>query len=77
MILILAGVYTFMWRYIGLAEAKVFLMAACWSALPILLLRLLLPREFQSWKVPVSVTLMDMVLAFGGTLGVRVVRRAI
>src|SRR5947199_10417359 len=50
-ILILAGVYTFMWRYIGLAEAKVFFTAACWSAVPILLLRLLLPREFQSWKV--------------------------
>lgn len=71
----LFGVYTFIWRYVGMAELRAFLKAALYSAVPLLLLRLLLSEELQSLRVPVSIILMDTVLAFGGVLGVRVLRR--
>jgi FlaA1/EpsC-like NDP-sugar epimerase len=73
----LFGVYTFIWRYVGMAELRTFLKAALYSAIPLLLMRLLLTGEFQSLRVPVSIILMDTVLAFGGVLGVRVLRRDI
>lgn len=71
----LTGVYTFIWRYVGMAELKSFVKAAVYSAIPLLLLRLFLPEQFQSLRVPLSITVMDTVLAFGGVLGVRVLRR--
>ncbi len=74
-VLILTGVYTFVWKYVGLAEVRAFVIAACVSALPLLLLRLLMPDTHQMWLVPLSVIVMDTMLAFGGVLGVRVVRR--
>src|SRR5438034_6215373 len=51
----LLGIYTFIWRYVGMSELKPFLAAALWSTLPILILRLILPEEMHSWRVPVSV----------------------
>lgn len=42
------GVYSFVWRYIGMAEVKAFVKAAFWSFLPLLLLRLGLPDAFLS-----------------------------
>ena len=75
--LILAGVYMFIWRYVGMAEVKAFLNAAWWSALLMLVLRLGLPERFQEWRVPVSVILADTPLAFGGVLGLRVLRRLV
>jgi FlaA1/EpsC-like NDP-sugar epimerase len=71
----LTGVYTFIWRYVGMAELRTFLKAAFYSAVPLLLMRLLLSQESQSLRVPLSIILMDAVLAFGGVLGVRVLRR--
>lgn len=76
-VLFLTGVYTFIWRYIGMAEMKAFLTAAVWSAIPLILLRIGLPEEFQQWRVPLSVIMMDTVLAFGGVLGVRLMRRVL
>jgi FlaA1/EpsC-like NDP-sugar epimerase len=73
----LAGVYAFIWRYIGLTEMKAFIYAACGSFLPILILRLSLPAAFQDWQVPLSIILMDTVLAFGCVLGLRVLRRTL
>lgn len=73
----LSGVYTFIWRYIGMAELRAFLKAALYSGIPLLLLRVLLPEELQSLRIPVSIILIDTVLAFGGVLGVRVLRRDI
>ncbi len=73
--LALAGVYSFIWRYVGLGEVKAFVYAAVWSALVLGVLRLSLPSSLGNWRVPLSVTLMDTVLAFGGVLGLRVVRR--
>jgi FlaA1/EpsC-like NDP-sugar epimerase len=71
----LLGIYTFIWRYVGMSELKPFLAAAFWSTLPILILRLILPEEMHSWRVPVSVIVMDAILGFGGVLGLRVLRR--
>src|SRR6185436_19948902 len=74
--LALAGAYTFIWRYIGLAEVKAFIYAAVGSAVLILLVRLGLPPRFGPWQVPISIILADSILAFGGALGLRVLRRA-
>ncbi|MEP6911762.1 MAG: nucleoside-diphosphate sugar epimerase/dehydratase, partial [bacterium] len=71
----LAGVYAFVWRYVGMAELKNFLRAAFYSATPILLVRLIVPEAYQALRVPFSIILVDTVLAFGGVLGVRVLRR--
>jgi len=73
--LALAGVYSFIWRYVGMAEVKAFLYAAVWSALALAVLRLSLPNRFAPFRVPLSVILMGTVLAFGGVLGLRIVRR--
>ena len=72
-----SGVYNFIWRYIGMAELRAFLKAALYSAIPLLLLRLLLTETHQVLRLPVSIILVDTVLAFGGVLGVRVLRRDI
>ncbi len=71
-----AGVYQFVWRYIGMAEIKTFLKAAVLSTTPILMLRLWLPADLSEWRVPLSIIVMDAVFAFGGVLSLRVMRRA-
>ncbi len=76
-ILTLAGVHSFIWRYIGMAEVRSFVNAAIWSLVPLLVFRLSLPDRLQGLKVPVSIILMDAVLAFGGIVGLRVLRRAL
>ncbi len=72
---LLAGIHNFVWRYISLSEVQAFVRAATGSALPLMLLRLGLAEDFQSWRVPLSVILIDSALAFGGLLAVRVLRR--
>ena len=72
-----AGIHTFVWRYVGMAELKPFLHAALLSVLPMIGLRVLLPEELQIARIPLSITLMDAVFAFGGTLSMRLIRRAI
>ncbi len=73
--LALAGVYSFIWRYVGMGEVKAFLYAAIWSGLALSVARLTLPERLGGWRVPLSVIVMGTVLAFGGVLGLRVVRR--
>ena len=73
----LAGIYAFIWRYVGMAEIKAFITAAVWTALPLIVLRTWLPEQFQPARVPLSITVMDTVFAFGGVLGLRVLRRAL
>ncbi|MCH7666741.1 MAG: polysaccharide biosynthesis protein [Acidobacteria bacterium] len=75
--LLMIGVYHFVWRYIGMAEIQVFLRAALYSGMPLVLLRLGLPNSLDPWRVPLSVILMDTIFAFGGLLGIRVLRRAL
>ena len=73
----LAGVYSFVWRYVGLREVSAFLRAALWSFMPIIVLRFALPASYGTWKVPVSVAMFDTILAFGGVLAIRVIRRVV
>ena len=75
--LFLAQVYSFVWRYVGLAEITAFLKAAVGSSLVLLALRLMLPESMQQWRVPISIILMTMVLGIGGVLALRVVRRIV
>jgi FlaA1/EpsC-like NDP-sugar epimerase len=70
------GIYNFVWRYIGLAEVGAFLKAAGLSFLVLLLIRVGMPAFLQYLRVPLSIILMDTMLAFGGVLGLRVLRRA-
>ncbi len=77
LVLRFAGVGRFVWRYTGLGEARTFVLAGLISVIPLLLLRFVLPRELDMLEVPVSVTLMNVALAFGGMLGMRVIRRAV
>ncbi len=71
----MSGLHTFVWRYISLTELPAFLRAAVGSALPIMALRLGLPERFQSWRVPLSVILIDTLLVLSGLLALRVSRR--
>ena len=75
--ILLIGIYNFVWRYIGMAEIQVFLQAALYSSVPLLILRLGLPDSLDAWRIPLSVILMDTLLAFGGLLTIRVLRRAL
>lgn len=76
-LLILTDVYAFIWRYVGMSEVKAFIKAAFWSALPQLIVRIWLPETYHTWRVPLSVIVMDTILAFGGILGLRVLGRAL
>src|SRR5689334_8986725 len=75
--LALAGVYAFIWRYVGMAEVRAFINAAYWALLPILFIRIAVPDTYHQWRVPMSVIVVDTMLAFGGALGIRVLRRAL
>lgn len=76
-LLYVTGVYSFIWRYIGMSELKAFVQAALWSALPVVMLRIALPDQYIAFKVPLSIIFVSTLLAFGGTLGLRVVRRTL
>lgn len=75
--LFLSGIHNFVWRYVGLREVEAFARAAAISAAPMLLLRLGLPAGAQSWRVPLSIIILDTVFAFGGLLALRVLRRMV
>jgi FlaA1/EpsC-like NDP-sugar epimerase len=75
--LALAGVYSFIWRYVGMHELRAFVYAFFWSALVLTVLRLTLPNRFGGWRVPLSIILMGTALGFVGVLGLRVSRRAL
>ena len=70
------GARSSIWRYTDLAHVKSFLYAALGSLLVIAMLRLGLPKPHQAWRVPLSVNLIDVLLAFGGAYAMRVMRRA-
>jgi len=74
--LTMSGARASIWRYTDLAHVKSFLYAALGSLLVVALLRLSLPAPHQAWRVPLSVNLIDVLIAFGGTFAMRVVRRA-
>ena len=70
------GARSSIWRYTDLAHAKSFVYAGLGSLVVIASLRLGLPRPHQTWRVPLSVNLIDVLLAFGGAYATRVMRRA-
>ena len=72
----LFGIQTFVWRYVGMAELKAFIGAAASSALVLLVARVW-PQDplDPTWRVPLSVIVLDTGLAYGGLLGVRILRR--
>jgi FlaA1/EpsC-like NDP-sugar epimerase len=71
----LFGYHKFNWRFINLADVETFIKAAICAALPVLLLRLVLPNSIGEFRVPLSIIVMNMILGLGGVLGVRVFRR--
>jgi FlaA1/EpsC-like NDP-sugar epimerase len=72
-----SGVYALLWRYVGLADVRVFALAAVLSALPLIVFRLCLPGSLADWRVPLSVIFIDVMLAFGAVLGLRLLRRVL
>src|SRR6266542_5439262 len=74
--LTISGARASIWRYTDLAHVKSFLYAAIGSLLVVALLRLSLPAPHQAWRVPLSVNLIDVLIAFGGAFAMRVMRRA-
>ena len=74
--LFLVGAYSILWRYVSIEDLKVFLKGAVISGAILSAFRfLLIFTDFNLWQVPISVILIDTVLAFGGLLGLRVLRR--
>ncbi len=69
------GIYRFIWRYIGLSEVRAFAGAALTCLAVMLALRFGWSLETPDLRVPISVTFIDVGLAFTGTLGIRVFRR--
>src|SRR5258707_11241000 len=74
--LTVAGARSSIWRYTDLAHVRSFRYAALGSLFVVASLRLGLPRPHQAWRVPLSVSLIDVLLAFGGAYAMRVTRRA-
>ncbi len=71
------GIYTLIWRYVGLAELRRFVAAAALGATPLLIGRFALPDSLRDFKVPLSITLLTTFLGFGAVLGLRILRRII
>ena len=75
--LYMSGVLSFVWKYVGMAEVPAFVRAAVGSATVLLGLRLFLPEPLTDLRIPISIIVVNTVLAFGGLLGLRVLRRAL
>lgn len=74
--LFLVGAYSIIWRYVSIEDIKVFIKAAVISGVILIAFRfLLIFTEFNWWQVPISVILIDTVMAFGGLLALRITRR--
>jgi len=74
--LFLVGAYSLIWRYVSIEDIKVFIKAAVISLVFLLVLRfVLIFANFDLWQIPVSVILIDTMMAFGGLLALRILRR--
>ena len=75
--LFLVGAYSIIWRYVSIEDIKAFLKAALLSGIILIAGQGFYFRfeRFSRWQVPLSVILMDTLLAFGGLLGLRILRR--
>jgi len=75
--LVFAGVYRFIWRYVGIREGRAFLRAALQSAAVLAAIRYFAPDRLAIFRVPLSVIIAATAFAFGGVLAVRVFRRVV
>ncbi|MEP6944697.1 MAG: nucleoside-diphosphate sugar epimerase/dehydratase [Acidobacteriota bacterium] len=74
--LFMVGAYSIIWRYVSIEDIKVFLKAAAISCIILIILRFVLVySQFNLWKLPISVILIDTMMAFGGLLALRILRR--
>lgn len=72
----LVGAYSLIWRYVSIDDIRVFIKAAVISLSVLLVFRfLIIFTRSDTWQVPVSVILIDTMMAFGGLLGLRILRR--
>ncbi len=71
------GARAAIWRYTGMGHIKPFFYAALGSLFVVTIMRFELPESYQAWRVPLSVNFVDCMLAFGGTFGLRVLRRGV
>jgi FlaA1/EpsC-like NDP-sugar epimerase len=72
--LAVAGVYAYIWRYVGLAELRGFGRGLGLAVLPVIAIRLL---GHSVLAAPWSVVIIDGLLAVGGVVGLRVARRVV
>lgn len=72
----LSGASGVFWRYISLADLPLFLRALLYWSLPLLSARLFFGLSLQVLRPPMSIVILDAVLAFGGVLAARVIRRS-
>jgi FlaA1/EpsC-like NDP-sugar epimerase len=77
MALTASGSRSAIWRYTGMGHLKPFFYAALGSMFVVTIMRFELPNSYQAWRVPLSVNFIDCMLAFGGTFGLRVLRRGV
>lgn len=75
--LYICGAYAFIWRYIGMAEIKGFIQACILSAAPLVILRLVAPDSWVMVRIPLSIIVIDTLVAFVGVLAIRVARRGV
>lgn len=73
--LFLVGAHRRVWRYTSLSDLPVFLRAAFYSTSLVTLVRLLPLDSLAPLRVPISVILIDVLLAFGGVVALRAFRR--
>ncbi|MBS1718808.1 MAG: polysaccharide biosynthesis protein, partial [Armatimonadetes bacterium] len=74
--LVMVGAYSIIWRYVSIEDIKVFLKAAAISCVVLVVLRFVLNySDFTLWQIPISVILIDTMMAFGGLLALRILRR--
>src|SRR6202008_1465493 len=62
--LLWTGIHSFIWRYVGLSEVRAFIKAAIGSALILAALRIWLPEDLQPFRIPLSIIVVDTILAF-------------
>jgi FlaA1/EpsC-like NDP-sugar epimerase len=75
--LYISGAYAFIWRYIGMAEIKAFIQAGILSAGPLVILRLVAPDSWETVRIPLSIIVIDTLVAFVAVLAIRVARRGV
>ena len=75
--LYMSGALSFVWKYVGMSEVPAFARAATGSTAVLLTFRFFVPETWVDLRIPWSIIVINTILAFGGLLGIRVVRRGL